>query len=292
VPYPPGGATDIVARVVAPRLSEVLGQTVTVENKTGANGHIGTQFVARQPADGYTLVMGNTGAIAVSPLVSTPSELGYDPIKDLVPVRMLMKVPNVLVTSNAFPAKNFQEFQEQARQAAAPVSLGIPGHLSSPHLSAESMRLQTGVKLSLIPYRGSAPAMTDLLGNQIPVLFDNVPALVQHIREGKVRALAITAASRSALLPNVPTFNELGLKGLEVSGWSGLMAPAGTPAPVIAKVNEALDKVMRQPEVAARFAKLFLEIPDSSPQQFKDFIAEETVRWRRVVTEAKLTANP
>jgi len=282
IPYPPGGTTDIVGRIVAQKLGDLLGQSVIVENRSGAGGTVGTGYVARQPADGYTLVMGNIGPISVSPTLYP--DLAYDPLKDLRAVRNLIGIPNAIIVRADSPLKSIQYLL--ARKGKEPLAYATPGPTTSPHLTAERFALESGVPLLHVPYKGSGPAIADVLAGHVPLLIDNLPADMPHLQAGTLRALAVTTDQRLPQLPDVPTLQEAGLKDFVVTGWSGLFVPAGTPDAVVDKLYEAVDKVMHDTQVRARIDATSALMPESSPAQFRAFVEDETGRWRTVVQTA------
>jgi tripartite-type tricarboxylate transporter receptor subunit TctC len=280
-PYPPGGATDILARLISQGLTESLGVPVVVENKAGANGQIGHEFVAKAPPDGYTLLLGNSAALAVS--ISMYDKLTYDPIKDYAPITLAAQGALVMIVNPNVPASNLQEFLAWARSRDGKVSAGLAGVGAMHHLVTEQMRLQSGVSWINVPYKGSAPMVMDVLSGQVDFGIDNIPSSLPHIKAGKLRALAVTSAKRTPLLPDVPTLAEAGMPGIEAAAWHGVLAPAGTPPAIVAKLNAEIVKILRSPEMTKRLADLGLDPIGSSPQQFADFIASENVKWARIV---------
>ena len=282
VPYPAGGSTDILARVVAPRLGERLGQSVVIENRTGAGGVVGTAYGARQPGDGYTLIMGNIGPIAVSP--SLYKDLTYDPLKDLRPVRIMMGIPNVMTVHPNAGLDTLEKISKEGQRD--PIPYGTPGATTSPHLAGELFALSVGTRLMHVPYKGSAPAITDLIAGHVPMMFDNLPASLPHIKSGKIQALAVTTKDRVPELPDVPTMQELGVKGYEVTGWTGVFVPAATPEDRVQRLYKELDAVMSDPQVQKQIAELGGQNLSGTPEDFKTFVASEQEKWRRVTTEA------
>jgi tripartite-type tricarboxylate transporter receptor subunit TctC len=284
VPFPAGGTTDILARVIGQALTKDLGQSVIVDNRAGAGGNIGAQFAAKSPADGYTLFMGTVGTHAINQ--SLYKKLPFDPIKDFAPLTRVAMVPNLLVANPAKPYKNVKELIAYAKANPGKVNFGSSGSGSSIHLSGELFKAMAKVDMVHVPYKGSAPAVTDLLGGQIDVMFDNMPSAIQHVRNGRLRPLAVTTARRSPELPDVPTVAEAGVPGYEATSWFGMFAPAGTPAPVVARLNAALAKVLADPEVKKKLAEQGAEPYSEKPEQFAEFIRQETAKWSKVVKDS------
>lgn len=253
VGYAAGGATDVIARLVAIKLGEQLGQPLLVDNRTGANSNVGAEYVARAPADGYTLYV---YTIANTINASLYGKLGYDPVKDFEPVGLIAKIPNILVVNPSLPVKNVAEYVRFAKESKEGITFASSGSGSSIHLSGEMFKMQAGLNMLHVPYRGSAPAITDLLGGQVQSMFDNTPSALPHVQGGRLRAIAITSARRSPLLPDVPTLAESGYPGFDVQSWFGLAAPAGTPRAVIDRLNTALGKVLAAPDVRQRLQEL------------------------------------
>ncbi|QNP57763.1 Bug family tripartite tricarboxylate transporter substrate binding protein [Paenacidovorax monticola] len=284
VPFSAGGTTDILARVVGQALTTELGQSVIVDNRAGAGGNIGGQAAARAPADGYTLFMGTVGTHAIN--AALYKKMPFDPIKDFAPLTRVANVPNLLVANPAQPYKTVQELIAYAKANPGKVNFGSSGSGSSIHLSGELFKSMAKVDMQHVPYKGSAPAVTDLLGNQIGIMFDNMPSAIQHVRSGKLRPLAVTTAKRSPELPDVPTIAEAGVPGYEATSWFGLFAPAGTPAPVVAQLNKAIVKVLNLPDVKKKIAEQGGEVVAETPEQFAAFIQKESVKWGKVVKES------
>ena len=280
-PYPPGGATDILARLVAQGLTESVGQPVIVENKAGANGQIGHDFVAKAAPDGYTLVLGNSAVLAVS--VSMYDKLPFDPLKDFAPITLAAQGPLVFEINAAIPASNMQEFLAWAKQRGGKVNAGLAGVGAMHHLVTEMVKLQAGVQWTNVPYKGSAPMVLDLVGGQVDVGVDNIPSSLQLIKTGKLRALAVTSDQRTPLLPDVPTLAQAGVPGVVAAAWHGVLAPAGTPPEIVNRLNVEIVKILRSPETVAKLAGLGLDPVGSDPKTFADFIASENVKWAKVV---------
>ena len=284
VPFAAGGTTDILARLVGQYLSTELGQPVVVENKAGAGGNIGAAFAAKAAADGHTLFMGTVGTHAIN--AALYKKLPYDPIKDFAPLTRVAMVPNLLVAHPSQPFKTVQEMIAYAKANPGKINFGSPGNGASPHLSGELFKSMTKVDMVHVPYKGSAPAVSDLLGGQISIMFDNLPSVIPHVRSGKLRAIAISTAKRSADLPDVPTIAEAGVPGYEATSWFGLFAPAATPAPVLAKISTALGKVLANAEVKKKIDDQGGEPANETPAQFADFIQKESLKWGKVVKES------
>ncbi|MBC5785232.1 tripartite tricarboxylate transporter substrate binding protein [Ramlibacter sp. USB13] len=289
VPFAAGGTTDILARVIGQALNKELGQPVVVDNRAGAGGNIGAALAAKAPADGYTLFMGTVGTHAINQ--SLYKKLTFDPIKDFAPLTRVAMVPNLLVANPTKPYKNVKELIAYAKANPGRVNFGSSGSGSSIHLSGELFNSLAKVDMIHVPYKGSAPAVTDLLGGQIDIMFDNMPSAIQHVRSGKLRPLAVTTAKRSPELPDVPTIAEAGVPGYEATSWFGMFAPANTPAPVVAKLNAALVKVLSQPDVKKKLAEQGAEPYSEKPEQFAAFIRSETDKWSKVVKESGASAD-
>ncbi len=284
VPFAAGGTTDILARVIAQGLTTELGQSVVVDNRAGAGGNIGGQMAARAPADGYTLFMGTVGTHAIN--AALYKKMPFDPIKDFAPLTRVANVPNLLVANPSQPYKTVQELIAYAKANPGKVNFGSSGSGSSIHLSGELFKSMAKVDMQHVPYKGSAPAVTDLLGNQIGIMFDNMPSAIQHVRSGKLRPIAVTTAKRSPELPDVPTIAEAGVPGYEATSWFGMFAPANTPAPIVAQLNKALVKVLAQPDIKKKINEQGAETAGETPEQFAAFIQKEAVKWGKVVKES------
>ena len=289
VPFSAGGTTDILARIVGQGLTTELGQSVVVDNKPGAGGNIGGSLAAKAAADGYTLFMGTVGTHAINQ--SLYKKMPFDPVKDFAPLSRVATVPNLLVAHPSQPFKTVKEMIAYAKANPGKITYGSPGSGASPHVSGELFKSMTGTDLLHIPYKGSAPAMTDLLGGQTSVMFDNMPSAIQHVRSGKLRPIAVTTAKRSPELPDVPTIAEAGVPGYEATSWFGMFAPAGTPKPVLDKLHAALIKVLNQADVKKKIAEQGGDVVAETPDQFAAFIQAESVKWGKVVKESGATAD-
>lgn len=284
VPFAAGGTTDILARIIGQALTAELGQPVVVDNRAGAGGNIGGQAAAKAAPDGHTLFMGTVGTHAIN--ASLYKKMPFDPVKDFAPLTRVANVPNLLVANPAQPYKSVKDLIAYAKANPGKVNFGSSGNGSSIHLSGELFKSLAKVDMQHVPYKGSAPAVTDLLGNQIGIMFDNMPSAIQHVRSGKLVPLAVTTAKRSPELPSVPTIAEAGVPGYEATSWFGMFAPAGTPVPVLAKLNAAIVKVLAQPDVKKKINEQGAEVYSETPEQFAAFIQAESVKWGKVVKES------
>ncbi len=288
VPYPPGGPTDIVARVVGQKLSDKLGQPLVVENRPGAGGNIGAEAVAKAAPDGYTLLVATTAHAINMTLFSKP---GYDTRRDFAPVSMLTRGPLVLVTAPATPAGNVAELIALARARPGQVTFASSGNGQSTHLAAELFNSMAGIHMTHVPYKGSAPALTDVMGGQATVMFDTMLSAMPFVRDGKLKALAITGATRSPAAPDTPTIAQAGLPGYEASAWNALLAPAGTPPAVLNTLNGALKAVLQDPDVRTRFATQGFAAEWTEPPATARFIGQEIDKWARVVKTSGATLD-
>lgn len=289
VPFSAGGTTDILARVVGQSMSRDLGQPVIVDNRAGAGGNIGAQAVARAAPDGYTLVMGTVGTHAIN--ASLYAKMPFDPVRDFVPIARVAAVPNLLVAHPAQPYKNVRELVAYAKANPGKVTVANSGVGTSIHLSAELFKHMAGVDVQNVAYRGSAPALNDLVGGHTAIMFDNMPSAIGFVRAGKLRPLAVTTANRSQALPDVPTVAEAGVPGFEATSWFGLLAPAKTPAPVVARLNASVLKALADPEVKKKLMEQGAEPLGGTPEQFAAFIGAESAKWGKVVKQSGATAQ-
>ena len=288
VNFPPGGAADQIARSVAPQLQTALGQPVVVENRAGSGGNIGGEAVAKSPPDGYTLLMSSGGMVSVNPHIY--AKMPFDPAKDLVPVAAAARVLVFLVVRTENPSKDFTAFIADLKSHPGQRSFGSPGNGSSPHLAAEMMKSQAGAFAVHVPYRGAAPALTDLLGGQIDFLFDPGIA-IPHIKAGKLRLLAVGSPQRSPLFPDVPTLDELGLKGFDADTVFGFYAPAGTPEAIVARLNSEINRSLATPALQERIAAIGGVPAPMSPAQFGAKAAEDSKRFGAIIKERKITGD-
>ena len=284
VPFSAGGTTDILARIVGQALGQELGQTIIIENKPGAGGNIGAQQASRAKADGYTLFMGTVGTHAINQALY--KKLPYDPAKDFAPLSRVANVPNLLVAHPSRPYKTVQEMIAYAKKHPGEVTYGSPGSGASPHVSGALFQSMTGAELTHVPYKGSAPAISDLLGNQIAIMFDNMPSAIQHVRSGKLRPIAVTTAKRSPELPDVPTVAEAGVPGYEATSWFGLFVPVKTPADIQQKLHAAIAKVLKDPAVIKKINDQGGEVVIDTQDGFAKFIDAEAKKWGKVVKDS------
>jgi tripartite-type tricarboxylate transporter receptor subunit TctC len=289
VPFAAGGGSDIVARTVAQKLAESLGQPVVVENKPGAGGNIGTDQVAKAPPDGYTIVMGVFGPIAVNP--SLFSKLPYDPIRDFEPITQAVTVTNMLAVHPSVPASTVAELIEYGRKNPGKLASATGGTGTAGHMASELFKSMTKLDMAVIPYKGAAPAVNDVLGGQVPMTFEALLSTLPHVKAGKLKAIAVTTSTRSSLLPNVPTIAEAGLKGYDANNWYGFLAPAHTPKPVIDKLNREMVKVLALPDVKEKLAGVGAEPVGNSPQEFAAVIRADVAKWKRIVQETGAKAE-
>ena len=286
VPFPPGGTTDIVARSIGVELQRMWQHPVVIENRAGAGGNIGADAVAKSPGDGYTLLMGTVGTHAINQALyaQSGSKMPFDPVKDFVPITLVAGVPNVMVINPKLPVNSVAEFIAYAKARPGQLNMASSGNGTSIHLTGELFKTVTGTYMVHFPYRGSAPAVTDLITGNMNVMFDNLPSALPHIKSGRLKALAVTSRTRSPALPDVPTIEEAaGLKGFDASSWFGLFAPAGTPRTVVDKIQADVAKALAQPAVRERFVAQGADPGGNTPDQFAAFIRAETEKWTRVV---------
>ena len=287
VSWSPGGTTDILARIMAQGLSEKLGQTVLVENKPGGGNNIGTEFLIRSAPDGYTLNMTNPANAINATLYKA---LPFNFINDTVPVGGIVRTPNVMVVTAALPVKNVEEFIAYCKANPTKVNMASSGSGSSIHLSGELFKIMTGCKMAHIPYKGAGPALNDLIAGQVQVMFDNLPSSAGFIKDGRIRALAVTTATREASLPNVPTVGET-VPGYEASAWFGVSAPKGTPRDIVEKLNVAINQLLVDPKIQKRLSELGGTPIPGSPEDFGKLISNETQKWEKVVKASGATVD-
>ncbi|HUJ00201.1 MAG TPA: tripartite tricarboxylate transporter substrate binding protein [Usitatibacter sp.] len=281
VPYPAGGPLDTVARLLGQKVSESVKQTVIVENKPGAGGNIGADFVAKSAPDGYTILMGAVATHAINPTLY--SHIPYDPVKDFAPVTEVAWTPNVLVVNPSLPVTSVKEFIAYAKAHPNQLNFGSGSTGSAGHLAGELFKSMAGVQMVHVPYKGAAPAMQDLIGGQIQLMFDNLASSLGQIRAGRVRALAVTTLKRSSLAPDLPTIAESGLPGFDISTWFGVFAPGGTPQPIVRKLHDEFVQALRAPDVQAKFRTLGAEPVGNTPEEFAAYIRSESQKYAKVV---------
>ena len=286
VPFAPGGTSDVLAREIAARLQVALKQTVVVDNKAGAGGVLGADSVAKAAPDGYTVLLGTIATHAINPALMP--KMPYKADRDFAPVILLGKISNVLLIGPGAQARTVKDIVAAAKAKPGDITFASAGQGTSQHLSGEVFRLMTGADLTHVPYKGSAPAIQDVMGGQVPMSFETVTVALPQIKAGKVKAVAVTSAKRSAQLPDVPTLAESGVPGFDVSSWQALYLPAGTPAAIVAKLNAEVQKIVAQPEVKARMESLGLDYAPNSPAQFTEFQKAEQARWAKVIKDGNV----
>ena len=289
VPFTPGGSTDILARAIGLELTKAWGQPVVIENVPGAGGSIGADKVAKAPADGYTLLMGHIGTLAVNP--SLYPNLPYDPVKNFAPVAWVARVPNVLVVHPSVKATTVQELVALAKSKPGQLNYGSGGNGSAANLATEYFKMQTGTSLLHIPYRGTAPAVTDLVGGQIQVLFTGAPAVMGQIKSGQVRALAVSSPKRMDALPDLPTVADAGYKDFEADQWYGVVAPTGTPKDIVAKLNSQINQSLNSAELKTRLNNEGAVATPNTPEVFGSLIQSEIARWKPVIQSGRVKAD-
>jgi tripartite-type tricarboxylate transporter receptor subunit TctC len=284
VPFAPGGTTDILARTISEKLSQALGQPVIIENKPGAGGGVGAEFTAKAPADGYTIMGGTISTHAIN--ASLYKSLPYDPIKDFAPITLIARVPNMLVVNPDVPAKNVAELIALMKANPAKYTFASSGNGTSQHLSGELFKAMAGVDMQHIPYKGSPPALQDVVAGQVTMTFDNITTAWPLAKAGKLRALAVTTAKRSSIAPDVPTLAESGLAGYEVGSWQGAFAPAGTPPEIVKRLNAEMVKIINSPDVREKLVGLGAEPVANTPEEFGALVKTEVVKWADVVKKS------
>lgn len=289
VPFAAGGSTDVVARILAEKLQAQFKQPFVVDNRAGASGNIGADLVAKSPADGYTLLMGATGILSINDHLY--GKLNYNAQKDFVPVAYATENANILVVAPGLPVTDLASLVSLAKAKPGTLSFASSGPGSSTHLSGELFKAMAGVNLLHVPYKGSSAALTDLLGGNVSMLFDNAPSSIGFVQQGKLRALAVTSRKRIPGLPNVPTLDEAGIKGYESLSWSGVVAPAATPRPIVMKLNRAIDQILKSEDVKARLVQLGVEPVGGTPEDFARQIQSEHDKWGKVIQTANIKLN-
>ena len=286
--YPPGGASDIMGRIIAQKLGENWGQTVLVENRSGGNGSIGIEFAARQPADGSSFVIGNLGPVAINPLIS---KVPYDMARDFAPISMVAIGPTVLVTHPSMPARNLLEFVKLAREKPGAINFGTAGPGTLGHLGGEMMKRLAKIDIVHVPYKGGVLAIQDLLGGHVHMVFADPQPIIPHIRVGKAKPLAVTSAKRSSAVPDIPTFAEAGLPGFVAENWWGVWVPAATPKPAVDRVHASLVKAMTSPDIREKFQGMGIEALSGTPEALREFTRAEGEKWGKIVKEAGIRAD-
>jgi len=286
VPFAAGGTSDVLARALAEKLQGVLKQTVIVDNKAGAGGVIGADSVAKAPADGYTILLGTIASHAINPALQP--KMPYDALKDFAPVDLLGSISNVLLVGAGQPYKTVKDLAAAAKAKPGSVAFASAGQGSSQHMSGELFKQLAGAELTHIPYKGSAPAIQDVIGGQVPMSFETVTVALPHIQSGKVRALAVTSAKRSPALPDTPTLQEAGVKGFDVASWQAIYAPAGTPPAIVQRLNAEIEKIVAMPDVKAKFETLGLQHTPNTPAEFAAFNKAEVAKWTKVVKDGNV----
>lgn len=287
VPFPAGGTTDIVGREISERLAKAFGQPFIVDNKAGASGNIGVENVVRSAPDGYTLVVGAPQTLTINPQLF--KNLPFDPQRDLAPIAVIASVPNVLLVTNSLPVKTPQELIAYARANPGKLNYGSSSIGGTPHLSAELFKSMTGTQIVHVPYKGSSPALQDLMGGQIEMMFDNLPAGLPLIRAGKVRALAVTTTARTPAAPDLPTLNESGVPGFDSQGWFALLAPAGTPPAILERINREVNTILATPEFRERLERVGAVPVGGTIADFRNRLRDESERWGKVIKFANIT---
>jgi tripartite-type tricarboxylate transporter receptor subunit TctC len=281
VPYPPGGSADILARAIGAKVGEGLGQPVVIDNRPGAGTIIGTEATAKSAPDGYTFMLGTVSSHAINPALNP--KLPFDPVKDFTPLSLVASIPFAMIVHPSVPARSVQEFIALAKARPGQINYSSAGNGTSNHLAGELLKSMAGIDLVHVPYKGSAPALNDLVAGQVSLMFDLVLTAAPHIKSGAARGLAVTGAQRSPVLPSLPTVAESGLPGYEVSAWFGIFAPAGLPQPVAQRLNAEFVKVMREPDLKQRLAGLGADALTSTPEEFSSYLRSEIDKWAKVV---------
>jgi len=289
VAFPPGGGTDIIARSIAHKLAERLAQQVVVDNRPGAGGNIGTDIVAKSAPDGYTVLMGSAGPLAIN--ASLFASMPFDPVRDLAPVTLAASTPNVLVVHPSLRAATVKELIALAKARPGEINFASSGHGTPAHLAGELFNSMAGVKMVHVPYKGAAPALADLLGGQVQLMFSTMPPALPHVKDGKLRALAVTSLKRSRATPDLPTVDEAALPGFEANTWHGVVVPSGTPAAIVARLNREIVAILHLPDVVERLSAQGAEPVGSTPEEFAAYIRSETLKWAKVVRDSGAKAE-
>lgn len=289
VTFPPGGPTDVIVRTIGQRVNEVYGVPVIADNRGGAGGIVGTEIVARAAPDGYTFLVGTAGGMTINP--NLHARLTYEPFRDFVPVTMLVLNPQILVAHPTLPAKNVKELVELARTRPGQLNFASAGAGTATHLGLELLKLTTGIQVVHVPYKGGAPATTDLIAGQVQLLWISIPSVLPHVQAGRLRALAVSTAKRSASAPDVPTVAESGYTGFEYSNWNALFAPAKTPPAIVRKMNDMIVKILREPEVAQRLSAQGADPAPGTADELARYMRMDDARWKKVIQTAGLRAE-
>src|SRR5215467_9253330 len=289
VPFPPGGPNDVIGRVVGQKMQDLLGQLVIIDNRAGAGGALGTDFVAKSDPDGYTIAIASAGALAIS--YSLQDKILYDPLKDLALITLVAKVPELLVASTDVPVSNVKELVALAKAKPGQINYGSTGPGSMPHLAGELLRISAEIDIVHVPYRGAAPAVNDLIGHQVQIMFLDVPILLPQIQAGAIRPLAVGGRLRVSSLPDLPTMNELGYPQIEADNWYGMVSPARTPGAIVAKLNAAAIAALKAPEVQEKLAPQGAILIGNTPEEFAAYMASEIAKWAKVVQAAGIKVN-
>ena len=284
VPYPPGGTSDILARALGPKITDALGQPVIVENKPGATGNVGADFVAKSPPDGYTLLLADIGSLAISPSVF--AQLPFDPVKDFAPVAMVAYSPHLLVVHPSVPAKDVKELVAYAKAKPGALNFAVSGIGGANHLAGVDFAMRSGIKWTYVPYKGGSQAITDVMAGQAQVLFNGMLATYPFVKDGRLKVLAVSSAKRFAAAPDIPTVAESGLPGFETGSWQGIVAPAGTPPEIVNRLHATVMRILQTPEMKDRLDKAGAELRPQSSAEFGAFIRDEKARWAKVVRES------
>jgi len=288
IPFPPGGPTDVTGRVLAEKLSTVLKQTIIVENKPGASANIGAQYVANAQPDGYTLLFSTGGTHGINPFLY--KNIGYDPVKDFEPIIWATISPNIIVVNPDLPVKTLKELIDYAKARPGELSSAAPGQGSTPHMAGELFKKSAGINIQHIPYKGSGPALTDVMGGHVPIMFDGIPSSLPLVKAGKLRALAVTSKSRSSAALDIPTVAET-IPGFEASGWFALYAPAGTPRSIILLLNQGANQVLEMPDVKKRYSDLGADVVGGSPEKLRDQVKREMAKWSELIRTTGIHAE-
>ena len=288
-PFPPGGTTDVVARLVAQKLTEAWKEQVIVDNRTGAGGIIGTELAAKAPADGYTVLLGSITTHAVNPALY--KKLNFDPVKDFIPVSLVVSSPQLLAVHPSVAAKSVRDLISLAKAKPGQLNYASAGVGTSPHLTFELFKSMAGIEATHVPYKGTGPAITELIGGQVQMMITGVVALMPHVKSGKLRGLAVTSAKRVAALPDLPTVAESGVPKFDVSSWFGVFLPSGTPKPIVTKMNQEIRKIVEIPDVRQKLISLGADPETNTPEEFSAYVKSEMAKWGKVVRDTGATAN-